>query len=56
MQLEEKRRAIEHQKKKMEVLAARQRQKLGKAAFLSFKSFLLKRCSSSLRRCYVFSS
>ncbi|XP_014852461.1 PREDICTED: calmodulin-regulated spectrin-associated protein 1-B-like, partial [Poecilia mexicana] len=34
MQLEEKRRAIEHQKKKMEVLAARQRQKLGKAAFL----------------------
>ncbi|XP_035999960.1 calmodulin-regulated spectrin-associated protein 1-B isoform X3 [Fundulus heteroclitus] len=35
MQLEEKRRAIEHQKKKMEVLAARQRQKLGKAAFLN---------------------
>lgn len=34
MQLEEKRRAIEHQKKKMEVLSARQRQKLGKAAFL----------------------
>lgn len=35
MQLEEKRRAIEHQKKKMEVLSARQRQKLGKAAFLN---------------------
>ncbi|KAM9392182.1 calmodulin-regulated spectrin-associated protein 1-B [Pholidichthys leucotaenia] len=34
MQLEEKRRAIEHQKKKMEVLSARQRQKLGRAAFL----------------------
>ncbi|XP_041856551.1 calmodulin-regulated spectrin-associated protein 1-B isoform X2 [Melanotaenia boesemani] len=34
MQLEEKRRAIEHQKKKMEVLSAKQRQKLGKAAFL----------------------
>uniref|UniRef100_A0A1A8F9E2 Calmodulin regulated spectrin-associated protein 1b n=2 Tax=Nothobranchius korthausae TaxID=1143690 RepID=A0A1A8F9E2_9TELE len=34
MQLEDKRRAIEHQKKKMEVLSARQRQKLGKAAFL----------------------
>ncbi|KAG7266535.1 LOW QUALITY PROTEIN: hypothetical protein CRUP_000995 [Coryphaenoides rupestris] len=35
MQLEEKRRAIEHQKKKMEVFSARQRQKLGKAAFLN---------------------
>ncbi|XP_042176689.1 calmodulin-regulated spectrin-associated protein 1-B-like isoform X1 [Oncorhynchus tshawytscha] len=34
MQLEEKRKAIEHQKKKMEVLSARHRQKLGKAAFL----------------------
>ncbi|KFO21497.1 Calmodulin-regulated spectrin-associated protein 1 [Fukomys damarensis] len=34
MQLEEKRRAIEAQKKKMEVLSARQRLKLGKAAFL----------------------
>ncbi|XP_043096593.1 calmodulin-regulated spectrin-associated protein 1-B isoform X2 [Puntigrus tetrazona] len=34
MQLEEKRRAIESQKKKMEVLTARQRLKLGKAAFL----------------------
>ncbi|MBN3322401.1 CAMP1 protein, partial [Atractosteus spatula] len=34
MQLEEKRRAIETQKKKMEALSARQRQKLGKAAFL----------------------
>ncbi|XP_046871283.1 calmodulin-regulated spectrin-associated protein 1-B isoform X1 [Hypomesus transpacificus] len=34
MQLEEKRRAIEHQKKKVELLSARQRQKLGKAAFL----------------------
>ncbi|XP_056274593.1 calmodulin-regulated spectrin-associated protein 1-B isoform X2 [Pseudoliparis swirei] len=34
MQLEEKRRTIEHQKKKMEALSARQRQKLGKAAFL----------------------
>uniref|UniRef100_A0A8C6P894 Calmodulin regulated spectrin-associated protein 1b n=1 Tax=Nothobranchius furzeri TaxID=105023 RepID=A0A8C6P894_NOTFU len=34
MQLEDKRRAIEHQKKKMEVLSARQRQQLGKAAFL----------------------
>lgn len=34
MQLEEKRRAIETQKKKMEVLCARQRLKLGKAAFL----------------------
>uniref|UniRef100_A0A8C7H1I6 Calmodulin regulated spectrin-associated protein 1b n=1 Tax=Oncorhynchus kisutch TaxID=8019 RepID=A0A8C7H1I6_ONCKI len=34
MQLEEKRKAIEHQKKKMEMLSARQRQKLGKAAFL----------------------
>uniref|UniRef100_A0A3P8WFR7 Uncharacterized protein n=1 Tax=Cynoglossus semilaevis TaxID=244447 RepID=A0A3P8WFR7_CYNSE len=34
MQLEEKRQAIEHHKKKMEVLSARQRQMLGKAAFL----------------------
>uniref|UniRef100_A0A803TLK1 Calmodulin regulated spectrin associated protein 1 n=1 Tax=Anolis carolinensis TaxID=28377 RepID=A0A803TLK1_ANOCA len=34
MQLEEKRRAIEAQKKKMETLSARQRLKLGKAAFL----------------------
>lgn len=34
MQLEEKRRAIETQKKKMETLSARQRMKLGKAAFL----------------------
>ncbi|KAM8934463.1 calmodulin-regulated spectrin-associated protein 1 isoform 2-T2 [Pelodytes ibericus] len=34
MQLEEKRRAIESQKKKMESLSARQRLKLGKAAFL----------------------
>ncbi|XP_040488113.1 calmodulin-regulated spectrin-associated protein 1 isoform X1 [Ursus maritimus] len=34
MQLEEKRRAIEAQKKKMEALSARQRLKLGKAAFL----------------------
>ncbi|TSM85956.1 Calmodulin-regulated spectrin-associated protein 1-B [Bagarius yarrelli] len=34
MQLKEKRRAIETQKKKMEVLCARQRLKLGKAAFL----------------------
>ncbi|XP_039619783.1 calmodulin-regulated spectrin-associated protein 1-B isoform X3 [Polypterus senegalus] len=34
MQLEEKRRAIEMQKKKMEALSARQRLKLGKAAFL----------------------
>uniref|UniRef100_A0A8C5N531 Calmodulin regulated spectrin associated protein 1 n=1 Tax=Leptobrachium leishanense TaxID=445787 RepID=A0A8C5N531_9ANUR len=34
MQLEEKRRAIELQKKKMESLSARQRLKLGKAAFL----------------------
>ncbi|XP_056093050.1 calmodulin-regulated spectrin-associated protein 1-B isoform X2 [Rhinichthys klamathensis goyatoka] len=34
MQLEEKRRAIESQKKKMEVFTARQRLKLGKAAFL----------------------
>ncbi|XP_056314716.1 calmodulin-regulated spectrin-associated protein 1-B isoform X1 [Danio aesculapii] len=34
MQLEEKRRAIESQKKKMEILTARQRLKLGKAAFL----------------------
>ncbi|XP_053466119.1 calmodulin-regulated spectrin-associated protein 1-B isoform X3 [Ictalurus furcatus] len=34
MQLEEKRRAIETQKKKMEFLCARQRLKLGKAAFL----------------------
>ncbi|XP_037401923.1 calmodulin-regulated spectrin-associated protein 1a isoform X5 [Pygocentrus nattereri] len=34
MQLEEKRRAIETQKKKMERLSARQRLKLGKAAFL----------------------
>ncbi|XP_050948441.1 calmodulin-regulated spectrin-associated protein 1a isoform X1 [Labeo rohita] len=34
MQLEEKRRAIEMQKKKMENLSARQRQQLGKAAFL----------------------
>lgn len=34
MQLEEKRRAIESQKKKMEVLTARKRLKLGKAAFL----------------------
>lgn len=35
MQLEEKRRAIESQKKKMEVLTARRRLKLGKAAFLN---------------------
>ncbi|XP_036386002.1 calmodulin-regulated spectrin-associated protein 1-B-like isoform X1 [Megalops cyprinoides] len=35
MQLEEKRRAIESQKKKMESLSARQRLKLGKAAFLN---------------------
>lgn len=35
MQLEEKRRAIEHQKKKRDLLLARQRQKLGKAAFLN---------------------
>lgn len=34
MQLEEKRRAIEAQKKKMETLSARQRLQLGKAAFL----------------------
>ncbi|XP_051892699.1 calmodulin-regulated spectrin-associated protein 1-B isoform X2 [Pristis pectinata] len=34
MQLEEKRRIIEAQKKKMEALSARQRLKLGKAAFL----------------------
>ncbi|KYO23429.1 calmodulin-regulated spectrin-associated protein 1 isoform B [Alligator mississippiensis] len=34
MKLEEKRRAIEAQKKKMEALSARQRLKLGKAAFL----------------------
>ncbi|XP_047380641.1 calmodulin-regulated spectrin-associated protein 1 isoform X1 [Sciurus carolinensis] len=34
MQLEEKRRAIETQKKRMEALSARQRLKLGKAAFL----------------------
>uniref|UniRef100_A0A8C6I9H4 Uncharacterized protein n=1 Tax=Mus spicilegus TaxID=10103 RepID=A0A8C6I9H4_MUSSI len=34
MQLEEKRRAIEAQKKKMEALSAQQRLKLGKAAFL----------------------
>ncbi|XP_067868327.1 calmodulin-regulated spectrin-associated protein 1-B isoform X3 [Heterodontus francisci] len=34
MQLEEKRRTIEAQKKKMEALSARQRLKLGKAAFL----------------------
>ncbi|XP_041428266.1 calmodulin-regulated spectrin-associated protein 1-like isoform X2 [Xenopus laevis] len=34
MQLEEKRRTIEAQKKKMESLSARQRLKLGKAAFL----------------------
>ncbi|TSK72021.1 Calmodulin-regulated spectrin-associated protein 1-B [Bagarius yarrelli] len=35
LQLEDKRRAIEAQKKKMEVLAARQRLHLGKAAFLN---------------------
>lgn len=35
MQLEEKRRAIEHQKKKRDLLMAKQRQKLGKAAFLN---------------------
>ncbi|XP_075869978.1 calmodulin-regulated spectrin-associated protein 1a [Nelusetta ayraudi] len=35
MQLEEQRRAIEHQKKKVETLSARQRLKLGKAAFLN---------------------
>ncbi|XP_074546303.1 calmodulin-regulated spectrin-associated protein 1a isoform X2 [Halichoeres trimaculatus] len=35
MQLEEQRRAIEYQKKKMESLSARQRLKLGKAAFLN---------------------
>ncbi|KAI5612921.1 calmodulin regulated spectrin-associated protein 1a isoform X2 [Silurus asotus] len=35
MQLEDKRRAIEAQKKKMEVLAARQRLQLGKVAFLN---------------------
>uniref|UniRef100_A0A3P8WIK2 Uncharacterized protein n=1 Tax=Cynoglossus semilaevis TaxID=244447 RepID=A0A3P8WIK2_CYNSE len=41
MQLEEKRQAIEHHKKKMEVLSARQRQMLGKAAFLLWSVFLL---------------
>ncbi|XP_012723447.2 calmodulin-regulated spectrin-associated protein 1a isoform X2 [Fundulus heteroclitus] len=35
MQLEEQRRAIEYQKKKMEALSAKQRLKLGKAAFLN---------------------
>ncbi|KAM9307092.1 calmodulin-regulated spectrin-associated protein 1a [Pholidichthys leucotaenia] len=35
MQLEEQRRAIEYQKKKMETLSAKQRLKLGKAAFLN---------------------
>ncbi|XP_058473097.1 calmodulin-regulated spectrin-associated protein 1a isoform X1 [Solea solea] len=35
MQLEEQRRAIEYQKKKMETLSAHQRLKLGKAAFLN---------------------
>ncbi|XP_070780336.1 calmodulin-regulated spectrin-associated protein 1a [Enoplosus armatus] len=35
MQLEEQRRAIEYQKKKMETISARQRLKLGKAAFLN---------------------
>lgn len=35
LQLEDKRRAIEAQKKKMEVLAARQRLQLGKVAFLN---------------------
>ncbi|XP_077441501.1 calmodulin-regulated spectrin-associated protein 1a isoform X2 [Vanacampus margaritifer] len=35
MQLEEQRRAIEYQKKKMETTSARQRLKLGKAAFLN---------------------
>ncbi|XP_061655672.1 calmodulin-regulated spectrin-associated protein 1-B-like isoform X3 [Phyllopteryx taeniolatus] len=35
MQLEEQRRAIEYQKRKMETLSARQRLKLGKAAFLN---------------------
>ncbi|KAL6096684.1 uncharacterized protein ACO6RY_05952 [Pungitius sinensis] len=35
MRLEEQRRAIEYQKKKMEALSARQRLKLGKAAFLN---------------------
>ncbi|XP_034047794.1 calmodulin-regulated spectrin-associated protein 1a isoform X2 [Thalassophryne amazonica] len=35
MQLEEQRRAIEYQKKKMEALSARQRLKLGKAAFFN---------------------
>ncbi|XP_054908479.1 calmodulin-regulated spectrin-associated protein 1a isoform X2 [Poeciliopsis prolifica] len=35
MQLEEQRRAIEYQKKKMEALNAKQRLKLGKAAFLN---------------------
>uniref|UniRef100_A0A3B3BT71 Calmodulin regulated spectrin associated protein 1 n=1 Tax=Oryzias melastigma TaxID=30732 RepID=A0A3B3BT71_ORYME len=35
MQLEEQRRAIEYQKKKMETFSARQRLKLGKAAFLN---------------------
>lgn len=35
MQLEEQRRAIEYQKKKLETLSARQRLKLGKAAFLN---------------------
>ncbi|XP_037121343.1 calmodulin-regulated spectrin-associated protein 1-B-like isoform X1 [Syngnathus acus] len=35
MQLEEQRRAIEYQKKKMDTLSARQRLKLGQAAFLN---------------------
>ncbi|XP_015236965.1 PREDICTED: calmodulin-regulated spectrin-associated protein 1-B-like isoform X3 [Cyprinodon variegatus] len=35
MQLEEQRRSIEYQKKKMEALSAKQRLKLGKAAFLN---------------------
>uniref|UniRef100_A0A3Q3H034 Uncharacterized protein n=1 Tax=Labrus bergylta TaxID=56723 RepID=A0A3Q3H034_9LABR len=46
MQLEEQRRAIEYQKKKMETLSARQRLKLGKAAFLN----IVKKGSNSLSK------
>ncbi|KAK2109150.1 Calmodulin-regulated spectrin-associated protein 1 [Saguinus oedipus] len=49
MQLEEKRRAIEAQKKKMEALSARQRLKLGKAAFLPVAGALYKGVLSAQR-------
>nr|BAE88500.1 unnamed protein product [Macaca fascicularis] len=55
MKLEEKRRAIEAQKKKMEAAFTKQRQKMGRTAFLPVvkrkgMGFLLSRGSGGCRR------